>query len=95
VWNPQSRRYTEFLISVINHKNDRRTKGREPLLVFMGDDTHMSEKLRDPAVQDPEKAAREIGYQPAWDDFCVRKALIRAQVGREGTIDAYRQRLEG
>ncbi len=94
VWNPQSRRYTEFLISVINRKNDCLAPDHKPLLIFMGDDTHMSEKIRDPAVQDPEKAAREIGFQPAWDDFSICKALIRANVDRAKVIEEYRQRLE-
>ena len=95
VWNPQSRRYTEFLISVINHHNERLKPGRRPLLVFMGDDTHMSEKVREPEVQNPEKAEREIGYQPAWDDFSIRKALIKANVDRHMVIEEYRQRLTG
>jgi hypothetical protein len=95
VWNPQSRRYTEFLISIINRNNDCLVPGREPLLVFMGDDTHMSEKVRDPEVQNPEKAAREIGYQPAWDDFSIRKALIRANIDRRCVIEEYKRRLGG
>ena len=95
VWNPQSRRYTEFLISVIDQKNTKLGSGRKKVLVFMGDDTHMGEKLRDPEVQDPEKAGREIGYQPAWDDFSVRKMLIRTCSNRKQVIDEYRQRLEG
>ncbi len=94
VWNPQSRRYTEFLISVIDQKNHQMGSARRKLLVFMGDDTHMAEKLRDPEVQDPEKAAREIGYQPAWDDFNIRKMLIRTNTSRLQVIEAYRQRLE-
>lgn len=94
VWNPQSRRYTEFLISVIDRKNRKLGAGRKKLLVFMGDDTHMGEKLRDPEVQDPEKAGREIGYQPAWDDFSIRKMLIRTSSSRRQVIDDYRERLE-
>lgn len=95
VWNPQSRRYTEFLISVIDQKNSQSSVGRSKVLVFMGDDTHMAEKLRDPEVQDPEKAGREIGYQPAWDDFSIRKMLIRTSSNRRQVIEEYRQRLEG
>ena len=59
----------------------------------MGDDTHMAEKTRDPEVQDGEKARREIGYQPAWDDFSIRKALIRAGASRRRVIEAYQERL--
>ncbi|MGD9331104.1 MAG: hypothetical protein PVJ53_07315 [Desulfobacterales bacterium] len=94
VWNPQSRKYTEFLISVINEKN--RCGGglsKRNLLIFMGDDTHMAEKIRAPEVQDPEKAGREIGHQPAWEDFSIRKALIRANAGRGNIIQEYKQRL--
>jgi hypothetical protein len=59
----------------------------------MGDDTHMSEKIRAPEVQDPEKAGREIGYQPAWEDFSIRKALIRADASRRKVILEYKERL--
>ncbi len=94
VWNPQSRTYTEFLISVINRKN-RCGVGlsKRNLLIFMGDDTHMAEKTRDPKIQDPEKASREIGFQPAWEDFSIRKALIRADASRRKVIQEYKQRL--
>ncbi len=44
VWNPQSQRYTEFLIQVLYEKNRRRGSGVRRMLVFMGDDTHMGEK---------------------------------------------------
>ncbi len=45
VWNPQSQRYTEFLIDTLARKNRKGWNDRRQL-VFMGDDTHMSEKLR-------------------------------------------------
>ncbi|EPR41938.1 hypothetical protein dsx2_2942 [Desulfovibrio sp. X2] len=95
VWNPQSREYTEFLIRAVNRQNDYRCREQRQLLIFMGDDCHMSEKLKDPALQDPEKAAREIGLQPAWDDLAVRKSLILCGVSRAGVIDEYRARLNG
>lgn len=95
VWNPQSRKYTQFLISVLKDKNHRRAGERPPLLIFMGDDTHMGEKTRDPADQKPEKANREIGLQPAWDDLTVRKRLIMANSGRRQVIAAYKERLAG
>lgn len=95
VWNPQSHRYTQFLISVLNEKNRRRSASRRPLLIFMGDDTHMGEKTLDPAVQNPEKAAREIGVQPAWDDMSVRKTLIKAGIDRDKVISVYKARLAG
>ncbi len=93
VWNPQSRKYTEFLISVINQKNRCSGFSKRNLLIFMGDDTHMAEKTRAPEVQDQEKAGREIGYQPAWDDFSIRKALIRAGASRRNVIQEYEARL--
>jgi hypothetical protein len=92
VWNPQSREYTEFLIHVLNRHNEtRRTK--RPLLAFMGDDCHMGEKVKDPRTQDPEKAGREIGLQPAWDDMAIRKSLILCNMSRENAIEEYVARL--
>jgi hypothetical protein len=95
VWNPQSQRYTEFLISVVNEKNRQRSQGDRKILIFMGDDTHMGEKTRRIDQQDTAKAAREIGVQPAWDDLCVRKRLITNNVSRRTTIAQYRARLAG
>ncbi|MGE4293740.1 MAG: hypothetical protein AB7E32_16200 [Desulfovibrio sp.] len=95
VWNPQSQRYTEFLISVVNDKNARRSASRGPILVFMGDDCHMGEKTKHPDQQDVEKAKREIGVQPAWDDLAIRKQLIVAGISRRTAIADYRARLAG
>ena len=95
VWNPQSQQYTEFLINVVNRRNRMGWHGKRPILIFMGDDCHMSEKTRDPSEQDPEKAAREIGLQPAWHDFAIRKSLIINGVSRHKIINDYRARLEG
>lgn len=95
VWNPQSNTYTEFLISVLNRKNRRAGLSRRRLLVLMGDDTHMSEKVRDPEVQDREKASREVGVQPGWEDLSIRKALVMADMDRARVIQAYRDRLGG
>ena len=78
VWNPQSQRYTDFLISVVNQKNQERGFSTKTLLIFMGDDTHMGEKVNVPEAQDPDKASREIGLQPAWDDLSVQKRLVKA-----------------
>ncbi len=93
VWNPQSREYTEFLIEVVHRENKHRTAGR-PLLIFMGDDCHMGEKTKPAAWQDTEKVNREIGYQPAWDDLSIRKALILANVDRAKVIQDYKARLK-
>lgn len=93
VWNPQSQRYTDFLVSVVNRKNADRDVSKRSLLIFMGDDTHLGEKIRKPEFQDKEKAGREIGYQPIWDDLTIRKKLIKAQVNISSVIDEYRLRL--
>lgn len=95
VWNPQSRRYTEFLIHCVYRQNQTTRRGQRPLLIFMGDDTHMGEKVLPPGRQDHDKSNREIGVQPAWDDPLIRKSLIVAGAGRERTIQEYRARLDG
>jgi len=93
VWNPQSQRYTEFLISVLYEKNRRRGNFERRMLVFMGDDTHMGEKTL--PVSDPAKAKREIGLQPAWDDLAIGKKLIVADMDRARVIEEYSARLDG
>lgn len=85
--------YTEFLISVLNRKNSQVSESRKKLLLFMGDDTHMSEKVRDPDKQDREKVSREIGLQPAWEDMHIQKALITANMNRRLLIGEYKSRL--
>ena len=95
VWNPQSREYTEFLIQVVNDRNARgRASGRD-VLIFMGDDCHMGEKTKPVDQQDTEKSAREIGYQPAWDDLSIRKRLIVNNISRRSIIRQYKERLKG
>jgi len=93
VWNPQSREYTEFLINVVKRQNKRLDNSQRPLLIFMGDDTHMSEKIKPPELQDPEKAIREIGVHDVWEDLNIQKKLISASINREKVIDEYKQRL--
>ncbi len=93
IWNPESRRYTEFLINVLHEQNKHRNGSKRELLLFMGDDTHMGEKAKEPAHQDPVKAAREIGVQPAWDDLMIKKALVVANMDRERVIREYKSRL--
>jgi hypothetical protein len=93
VWNPQSFEYTEFLIEVVGRKNAARPRADRPILVTMGDDCHMGEKVKDPRHQDPIKAGREIGVQPPWDDLNVRKSLIVSRADRSNLIREYRARL--
>ncbi len=65
------------------------------MLIFMGDDTHMGEKRKEQELQDPDKARREIGLQPAWDDLKIRKQLIFANASRRKVIREYIHRLAG
>lgn len=95
VWNPQSQEYTEFLISVVNEQNARRTASERQMFIFMGDDCHMGEKTKPLEQQDTKKAAREIGLQPAWDDLSIRKKLIVNGISRRSVIREYRERLAG
>lgn len=94
IWNPQSREYTEFLISVVQKKNNSVCDSRN-LLVFMGDDTHFGEKIKPLEVQKNVKANREIGVQPPWNDLVISKELIKANMGRKHVIEEYRARLAG
>ncbi len=91
VWNPQSQRYTEFLIDTLARKNRKGWTDRR-LLVFMGDDTHMGEKLRNPD-KTSDKVLREIGVQPAWEDIAVRKRLLASGMDRARVINEYAARL--
>jgi hypothetical protein len=93
VWNPQSQAYTDFLIRALINQNKIPRPGRRDLLVFMGDDTHMSVKVRDPQTQEKSKLEREIGLQPAWDDIVIRKSLSLGNVHRAGIIEMYKERL--
>jgi hypothetical protein len=93
VWNPQSYEYTRFLVDVVNRKNKYGAGGDNRLLVTMGDDCHMGEKVKDPRLQDPAKAGREIGLQPPWDDLMIRKSLGAANATRDQVIKEYKSRL--
>lgn len=95
VWNPQSRRYTEFLIDVVTAKNKKLGDRDRSILVFMGDDCHLGEKVKDPSEQDKAKVAREVGVQPAWHDLAIRKKLLLAGMNRIKVIEEYMSRLDG
>jgi len=94
VWNPQSLEFTEFLIQVVVKKNKELKGSQRPFLVVMGDDTHLSEKILAPAVQQPDKMAREVGYQPAWHDLNIRKSLNMGDFEKHKIIEEYRSRLQ-
>ncbi|MBI4799133.1 MAG: hypothetical protein HY794_10440 [Desulfarculus sp.] len=93
VWNPQSREYTEFLITGLHRQNRQRGSQERPLLVFMGDDTHLGEKTKPPEMQDRLKASREVGLQTAWDDPLIRKQVMLAGMDRGRVISEYQERL--
>jgi hypothetical protein len=93
VWNPQSREFTKFLIQAVNNQNKNRRAGGRNILIFMGDDTHMSVKIRDPETVERSKLEREIGLQPAWEEPGIRKCLSLAGAGRQRIIDEYVGRL--
>jgi hypothetical protein len=95
VWNPQSREYTEFLIDVVRRHSRERPAGRRPLLVTMGDDCHVGEKAKEPALVDAVKASREVGVQPAWDDLAIQESLTRCGLDRRRVIREYKARLAG
>jgi hypothetical protein len=59
----------------------------------MGDDTHMSVKIRDPKRMEHSKLEREVGLQPAWDDIGIRKSLSLTGANRARVIDEYMERL--
>ena len=92
-WNPQSYRYTQFLIEVVTQQNRRRDRSERPLLITMGDDCHMGEKVKDPRYQDKAKAAREIGVQPPWDEPRIAAMLNAAGMNRADVIREYTARL--
>ncbi|MEW5721580.1 MAG: hypothetical protein AB1896_00620 [Thermodesulfobacteriota bacterium] len=93
VWNPESQEYTKFLIGALNTQNRIPRSGRKKLLVFMGDDTHMSVKIRDPGSQEPGRLEREVGLQPAWEDMGIREKLRSVGASRLQTIEEYLERL--
>jgi hypothetical protein len=93
VWNPQSQQYTQFLITVVIRQNKAGDHAGKETLILMGDDCHMGEKVKDPEYRAPEKAGREVGVQPAWDDWAIGKCLILAKADRRSVIERYKERL--
>ncbi|MDR1109855.1 MAG: hypothetical protein LBP92_03935 [Deltaproteobacteria bacterium] len=90
VWNPSTPRHAQFLIGCLERAQGR---SRRPLLAFMGDDTHMSSKIRPNITEDKNGKGREIGFQPPWRNPLVAEALARTGQSRERTMDEYRARL--
>ena len=77
----------------MNNQNKLPRPGRKDILVFMGDDTHMSVKVKDPEGVERSKLEREVGWQPAWDDVGIRKGLSLAGASRRLVIEEYLDRL--
>ncbi len=96
VWNPNSHRYTNFLISAVRNQNKNRPEGKE-ILIFMGDDTHFSAKISPEGIAEKNKDAksmREIGLQTAWEDINIRKNLLRFGSTKARLIDDYISRIK-
>jgi hypothetical protein len=90
VWNPSTPNHTIFLIQCL----ERMSKSRPKLLAFMGDDTHMSSKIRPNIAEDKGNLMREIGFQPPWRDPKVIEALKNAGQSRERTLNEYCSRID-
>ena len=93
VWNPQSQAYTNFLMSAVQNINRTGRRRNRPLLTLMGDDCHLGEKCKPLKAQDPAKASREVGLQPAWEDLGIKKTLAMYNIRKTEIISEYRQRL--
>lgn len=92
VWNPSTPLHTMFLLEALQRANEARTPRRR-LLAFMGDDTHMSSKIRPELGQNKNSASREIGFQDPWFDTEIATELIRTGQSRTVTINEYQARL--
>ncbi|MDR0549634.1 MAG: hypothetical protein LBI10_09550 [Deltaproteobacteria bacterium] len=90
VWNPSTPNHTIFLLEALA----RQKKNKRPILAFMGDDTHMSSKIRpDQKSEEKNNLDREIGFQSPWRDPKVLTVLKKTGQSRERTMDEYRTRL--
>jgi len=92
VWNPSTPNHTLFLLETMHRVNESRRRGRR-LLAFMGDDTHMSAKIRLERADEKESAGREIGFQPPWTDPEIAAVLSQTGQSLTGTLNEYRSRL--
>ncbi|MFI3272612.1 MAG: hypothetical protein R3Y11_11020 [Pseudomonadota bacterium] len=94
VWNPQSKRHTDFLIATITETNRRRAKSgkRKPIIVTTGDDCHVGEMVQQ-LVSDHQRPVRELGVQGAWSDDNTLEALHEAGISRQSIMRAVRERL--
>jgi hypothetical protein len=88
VWNSSTPDHAPFLIDCLA----RKAGARRPLLAFMGDDTHMSSKIRPEAPAKKGSDKTEIGFQP-WDDPLLREAMRAKGQSRERTYSEYLSRI--
>lgn len=92
IWNPSTPDHTMFLLKALEQANQSRRSGPR-LLAFMGDDTHLSGKIR-PEFNDKKNSVnREIGFQDPWFDPKIEARLAACGQSRTGTIDEYLSRL--
>ncbi|MDR2444151.1 MAG: hypothetical protein LBE31_11610 [Deltaproteobacteria bacterium] len=89
VWNPSTPKHTLFLIQCLGRSQ---AQGRK-LLPFMGDDTHMSSKIRPELSDEKSGKSREIGFQPPWCLPEVKSALAALGHSRERTMNEYRVKI--
>lgn len=89
IWNPSTPDHALFLAEALARANagPRRRK----LLAFMGDDTHMSSKIREAEKKSAKK--QEIGFQESWQNPEIAKALRENSQSLVQTINEYRERL--
>ncbi|MDR2405224.1 MAG: hypothetical protein LBE27_02520 [Deltaproteobacteria bacterium] len=89
VWNSSTPDHTTFLIDCLT----RRKKKKRDFLAFMGDDTHMSSKIRPDISTKKGSPKSEIGFQPPWEFPDVKNALKAANQSRKRTINEYLERI--
>ena len=94
VWNPQGGDYTEFLMSVVQEKNERLSSRELPFLATVGDDTHLGYKLHSLSSSTAQDGScREIGRQAPWERAKTRVLFQRNEMSRSKLIDEYRLRI--
>ncbi len=92
IWNSSTPHHTLFLLEALDRANQSRP-ARRALLAFMGDDTHLSGKIRPAWSEEKDSASREIGFQDPWLEPPVQAALERAGQSLTRTLNEYRARL--
>lgn len=94
IWNPSTPDFSPFLLEALHAQNQRRPRAKK-LLPFMGDDTHLSAKIKSLYCQDEGQENREIGWQPPWEAPEVSARMKSLGYSRAASINEYRHRLNG